>query len=119
MDVQHFKIVLTTPDAERLVTFYRDIVGLTPAPARGSGEFDIAGASMLVQPHSETTGPSRDPVRFLITLFVADAVAEQRRLQAAGVTFSRPASREPWGGLVATFSDPDGNLCQLLQVRAG
>lgn len=41
---------------------------------------------------------------------------EQKRLEAADVRFVRPATREPWGGLVATFMDLDGNYCQLVQA---
>ena len=55
----------------------------------------------------------------LLTFTVDDAIAEQTRLEAAGVAFIRPATREPWGGLVATFADPDGNYCQLTQAKGG
>jgi len=54
----------------------------------------------------------------LITFTVGDAVEEQQRLEAAGVRFVRPATREPWGGLVATFMDLDGNYCQLVDTVA-
>ena len=65
--------------------------------------------------HSQ--GKAKEPTRVLLTFTVADAVAEETRLRAAGVEFIRPATKEPWGGLVATFADPDGNYCQLVQFR--
>lgn len=71
---------------------------------------------MLVDGHSEVQGKSREPQRILITFTVDDAVAEQQRLEGLGVKFVRPSTREPWGGLVATFEDLDGNYCQLVQA---
>ena len=52
----------------------------------------------------------------MINLGVDDIHAEHNRLSDAGVVFIRPPERESWGGWVATFQDPDGNLLQLLQT---
>ena len=46
----------------------------------------------------------------MINLGVDDIHAEHNRLVDAGVVFIRPPERESWGGWVATFQDPDGNL---------
>ena len=35
-----------------------------------------------------------------------------------GFVFSREPAREDWGGWVATFADPDGNVLQLMQLPA-
>ena len=35
---------------------------------------------------------------------------------APGVVFTRAPEREEWGGWVATFADPDGNVLQLMQL---
>ena len=51
-----------------------------------------------------------------VNLSVEDIHAVHARLVAAGVVFTRPPEREDWGGHVATFSDPDGNVVQLMQV---
>ena len=37
------------------------------------------------------------------------------RLKAAGVAFSREPEQESWGGWIATFNDPDGNVLSLAQ----
>ena len=37
-------------------------------------------------------------------------------VSAAGVSFEMPPSRQPWGGYMAMFKDPDGNLFYLDQV---
>jgi uncharacterized glyoxalase superfamily protein PhnB len=71
-----------------------------------------------VDGHSEVSGMAREPQRILLMLTVDDAVAEQKRLEEAGVEFVRPATKEPWGGLVGTLLDLDGNYCQLVQASA-
>jgi predicted enzyme related to lactoylglutathione lyase len=48
-------------------------------------------------------------------LGVDDIQQEHRRLVAQGVEFIRPPEQEHWGGWVATFKDPDGNILQMLQ----
>jgi predicted enzyme related to lactoylglutathione lyase len=52
----------------------------------------------------------------MVNFAVDDIHAAHARLAAAGVTFTREPGQEPWGGWVATFSDPDGNTLQLLQL---
>ena len=32
-----------------------------------------------------------------------------------GVSFLREPEQESWGGWIATFTDPDGNIIQLLE----
>ena len=52
----------------------------------------------------------------MVNLGVDDIHAEHERLVSQGVEFTRPPEREHWGGWVATFTDPDGNTIQLLQL---
>lgn len=63
-------------------------------------------------------GANADANRILLNFLVDDVRAEQRRLESAGVSFIRPAAEEEGFGIVATFADPDGNLCQLMQLLA-
>jgi catechol 2,3-dioxygenase-like lactoylglutathione lyase family enzyme len=52
----------------------------------------------------------------MVNLAVDDISAVHARLAGAGVTFTRPPETEDWGGQVASFLDPDGNLIQLMQL---
>ena len=115
MKINAFNVNVCSEQPERLAAFYADVVGLPRMPQVGPGAFVAGTAGFLVDGHSETNGRAKEPQRILLTFTVDDATAEQTRLQAAGVSFIRPATREPWGGLVATFSDPDGNYCQLVE----
>lgn len=55
----------------------------------------------------------------MINFFVQDIDAEQARLEAAGVRFLRDKSKEYWGDIISTFTDPDGNYAQLIEFRPG
>lgn len=118
MKVNGFNVNVCSEQPGRLIEFYTDVVGLQPLPQISPGAFMVGGAALLVDGHSEVSGIAREPQRILLTMTVDDAAAEQERLEAAGVEFVRTATREPWGGLVATFLDPDGNYCQLVQASA-
>jgi lactoylglutathione lyase len=50
-----------------------------------------------------------------ISFAVDDLVAEHARLAAAGVPFIGAPEAQTWGGMLATFADPDGNQFQLVQ----
>ena len=114
MKVNAFNINVCSEDPERLRAFYSDVVGLPRMPQLPAA-FMAATTGFLLDGHSETKGPAKEPQRVLLTFTVDDATAEQQRLEGAGVKFVRPATREPWGGLVATFAEPDGNYCQLVE----
>jgi predicted enzyme related to lactoylglutathione lyase len=103
-----------------MVRFYRDTLGLTPRSARSDFiNFDWHGVRLSVGVHDGVHGPSADPLRIMINLAVDDIHAVHARLAGAGVSFSRRPEPENWGGLVATFTDPDGNTLQLLQLPDG
>jgi predicted enzyme related to lactoylglutathione lyase len=117
MKVDSTVVNVTSEDPRRLVTFYRDIVGLAPKPEIGDEAFDAGGTAFVIDGHSETRGKTKEPQRVLISFFVDDLAAEQGRLETAGVKFIRTAGREWWGGVISTFIDPDGNYCQLIEYR--
>lgn len=117
MNVVTMNVTLTSKYPERLAAFYRDIVGLRPAPRRDSCSLLAGNALLLFQDHFEPTDEAVEPQRAIINLFVEDPAAEQARLQKVGVRFIRSASRQRCGGIISTFLDPDGNHCQLIQSQ--
>ena len=97
--------------------FYRDTLGLTPRSDKSDFiNFDWNGVRLSVGVHAGIVGTSRDPLRVMVNLTVTDIRAVHARLVRAGVVFTRPPEREDWGGWVATFADPDGNILQLMQL---
>ena len=122
MKVSSFILNITSEQPDRLKAFYRDTVQLAPNPDIGEdGAFKVGeGASFVIDGHSETIGPAKEPQRALINFWVDtpdDVVAERERLEAAGVTFIRKEGTEYWGGVISTFLDPDGNYCQLMSMK--
>ena len=102
---------------EAMARFYRDRLGLTPRTSKPDFiNFDWGGVRLSVSVHDRVRGESRDPLRIMVNLAVDDIRAVHARLAGAGVAFTRPPETEDWGGQVASFLDPDGNLIQLMQL---
>jgi predicted enzyme related to lactoylglutathione lyase len=112
--------VLIWTEADRfpaMARFYRDTLGLTPRSAKPDFiNFDWSGVRLSVGVHDQVSGVSREPLRVMVNLTVADIRTVHARLTRAGVVFTRAPAREEWGGWVATFADPDGNVLQLMQL---
>ena len=117
MKVQNTLINVTSDNPDRLLKFYSEVVGLPKNPNMGDFAVDAGATTIGFDGHSDTKGASKEPSRVLIDFFVDDIAAEQKRLEAAGVKFSRSQGKEYWGGIISTFADPDGNLVQLIEYR--
>jgi predicted enzyme related to lactoylglutathione lyase len=102
---------------EAMSRYYRDQMGLTPRTSKPDFiNFDWNGVRLSVSVHDRVRGATREPFRIMVNLAVDDIDAVHARMAAAGVPFTRPPEREDWGGRVASFTDPDGNMIQLMQV---
>ena len=75
--------------------------------------FDVAGQHIGLVPGGGPQGMT-SPVAYW---HVADIEAKLAEVTAAGATVKEPASDVGGGRLVATFTDPDGNVLGLLQDR--
>ena len=107
-------------DLSASIAFYEKTLGLAlqhGAPEHGYASFAAGPVSLgLAVP-----GPEQDELLGRHTgvgFAVDDLEAEHARLVAEGVTFTMPPSRQPWGGFMALFADPDGNLYYLDEVAA-
>jgi predicted enzyme related to lactoylglutathione lyase len=95
--------------------FYVETLGLRPRSDRPNFvNFQIGAARLTIGVHQGVDGISRDPLRIMINLAVTDIHAAHVRLTTVGVPCLRAPSPESWGGLVATYSDPDDNTVQLM-----
>ncbi len=106
-------------DFGRALTFYRDTLGLavnTADEAFGYASFNTGPASFAVAQTDEKTLVGRHTGVGFIT---ADIDAAYATLQAKGVEFDMPPTKQPWGGTLALFKDPDGNLFYLDPGHAG
>ena len=114
-------LLFTTPERyAKMHDFYVDTVGLVPSSdGRMRVAFDWKSGDLrtrlILSTHDGVDGMTGDPYRIMINFQVDDIRAVAKRLTGAGLDFIRPPSQEAWGGWIATFDDPDGNLIQLLQ----
>ena len=109
-------VIIWTENLERLLAFYRDTLGLKPHSLRPDFvSFKWGNMRLNLGKHSLVEGQAKEPHRSMINLGVKAIHEIHHALRDKGVIFSRLPEREHWGGWVATFSDPDGNILQLLQ----
>lgn len=108
-------ITLSVSNLERAVDFYENILGLSikyyfPENYAGldCGGIEI-GLTTGVSPQSSEGIPC---VNFL----VKDCDALVRSLHEQGVHFIKETQDAAWGGRIARFMDPDGNLLQITQI---
>lgn len=117
MNVTNTLVNITSDNPQRLLKFYTDVVGLPKNPNMGDFAVDAGGTTFGFDEHSKVSGATKEPERVLIDFFVEDIAAEQKRLEAAGIKFTRSQGKEYWGGIISTFADPDGNIVQLIEFR--
>jgi predicted enzyme related to lactoylglutathione lyase len=107
-------------DLERAIGFYREELGLSLAHS----DTEHGYASFEAGPISLGLAVAGDEQRELVGrhsgvgLAVSDLEAEHARLEARGVAFPMPPTRQPWGGFMALVADPDGNVFYLDEVSA-
>lgn len=116
MQVNQVILNINSERPGELLRFYRDVVGIPAHPDENRASTLVAaGMEIVFDTHSSVAGAAPQPERMLLNFFVDDLPAEQARLESHGVRFARTAGREYWGGVISTFADPDGNLCQLIE----
>lgn len=109
-------VIIWTESMERLLPFYRDTLGLAPHSVHADFvAFSFGEVRLSIGLHSQVVGRNKEPQRIMINLGTKHIWEVYRSLTKKGVEFVRPPELEHWGGWVATFRDPDGNLLQLLQ----
>jgi predicted enzyme related to lactoylglutathione lyase len=109
-------------DFDRAVDFYQNTLEL-PLAFRddefGYASFHPPGAGLSL---ARVDAGSADAASLVgrhtgVGLGVPDLHAAHAELESRGVEFTLPPTVQPWGGLLATFVDPDGNVLYLDQLR--
>lgn len=106
-------------DLNRLLPFYRDVVGLkVRIETPGFVVFgDPDGPALGLGTHSGVRGKNADPARHMVGLLTDDVDADTKRLKSAGVEFVEEPT--DYGNLkMSTMKDPEGNLVQILQLKS-
>lgn len=107
-------------DLDRAIEFYEGRLGLAlehAAREHGYASFSAGpvrlGLAVAGPEQRELIGRHTG-----IGFAVADLTREHARLRELGVAFPMPPARQPWGGFMALFADPDGNAFYLDEVAA-
>ena len=118
MEVRELTLMVGTNQIEAMTRFYGETLGLRRVDKFRDPVFEAAGGFIRLLDHSEISGPTREPARMQINLFVDEVGSEYERVMSADPTVRvhRRPERESWGGEVATLLDPDGNFVQLLEL---
>ncbi|MBW7883479.1 MAG: VOC family protein [Caldilineaceae bacterium] len=105
-------VALQVRDLDAASRFYREVVGLTLAPASPPDAVVFATkpiAFAVRKPLVDLDAVARLGHGVALWFHAEDALALHERLQAAGVPIVRPIGESPFGKTF-TFADPDGYL---------
>jgi len=107
-------ITLYVSDLKESSRFYGDVLGLDKKYEYPSYiGFDCGGVEIgLIQREKPDIGGDSPTIEFLVN----DVDEAYKTLKGKGVRFVREPHDEPWGGRQATFTDPDGNVLEILQI---
>ncbi len=103
-------------DLDRAVAFYRDVLGFELQFSDASfnyARFDVAGMRFGVASGGDAPRDPKVEVFTGISISVDDVDAAYAEMKAKGVRFTMEPSRQPWGGYMGMFADPDGNIFYL------
>ncbi len=110
-------INLHVHDVGREVAFFRDVVGLELKFTDDSfhfASFDGGTVGFAIAGSGEAPPSEPLPDRLSGIGFVVDDVdAATREMKARGARFTMEPSRQAWGGYMAMFADPEGNIFYL------
>jgi predicted enzyme related to lactoylglutathione lyase len=109
--------MIKVSDLDRAVTFYHKTLGLPIAlNARAFNHIEVGPHEPLAKIGIASTGkPSKRKRRTGIVFDTDDIDALYERLKKKGVLFTLKPTKMPWGGIMATFIDPDNNEFQVVQ----
>jgi len=106
--------ILSTPDMERALRFYRDLLGgeveyrFPPEGEPGYVALNIGEGHLGIglAPDAEAGAGGQ---RFSLWVYAESCDDAVERLRSAGTTVTEEPTDQPWGERVARVLDPDGN----------
>lgn len=119
VDYRLYALRVFTQDWNRAVAFYSETLGIPIHYANseiGWAELDTGAAHLAIE-RLATNDPEADELigRFVgVSLEIDDIETTHRMLVERGVEFLEPPKKQTWGGVLAHFRDPDGNVLTLL-----
>jgi catechol 2,3-dioxygenase-like lactoylglutathione lyase family enzyme len=115
-------VTVVVKDLNKSLRFFRDKIGLRLAFYDKQNKwvcFDAGRATFSLTTPWNRAAKKLVGVRTGVSFYVVDIEKTYKRLKKKGVKFTITPRREPWGGLIANFQDPDGNHFFFLQMPPG
>jgi catechol 2,3-dioxygenase-like lactoylglutathione lyase family enzyme len=114
MILRVWDVTFTVSDLARAVDFYEGVLDL-PKKYQFSNYagFDCGGVEIGLIPGNVAENQAGAPC---VDLLVRDVDEVYRLLRGRHVRFLKEPHDTAWGGRIALFADPDGNLLQLAQI---
>ncbi len=121
MDIAYVNV--SVADFAAAVKFYGEVLGLEQQfadAAFGYASFSAGPIRLgVARIDSNDEGQRKLVGRHTgIGFSVGDLVGSHQQLAAKGVHFTMAPQKQPWGGFMALFADPDGNVFYLDQIDA-
>ena len=103
-------VIKFVDDMDRAVKFYRDVLGLPlKFQSPGWSEFATGETTLALHPAS-----AKNPAGSVELGFgVPDIQKFYEEMAGKGVQFSRPPTRQDFGGLLGRFVDSEGGQCSV------
>jgi len=128
-------VTVVSRDAKKSGEFFQKTLGMRPLRVPGEeGQegfvmYRLSPKATGVMPFTPTKEMYDDPADYdsdmahigedtSIGFTTTDIYGLQERLMAKGVRFQKKAEARPWGGIQATFFDPDENVYTLVEYKA-
>ncbi|MGI8415338.1 MAG: VOC family protein, partial [Nakamurella sp.] len=105
-------LLLGSADPARLRDWYEKAFGVA---VNAFGFHDFGGFGLMPDHRDDVAASAADPGRVILNFDVPDAKAAVERIEQAGTTWIMPLTDNP-GGKFATFTDPDGNYLQVIEL---
>jgi predicted enzyme related to lactoylglutathione lyase len=105
-------VIKFVADMDRAVKFHRDVLGLALTfESPGWSEFATGETRLGLHPASQRNPPGTAELGFQ----VPDIQKFYEEMQARGVQFSMPPTKQEFGGILAQFVDSEGGHCSVAQ----
>ena len=109
--------MINTEDSKKLSEFYTKVFGKPGWEENNMYGFDTGNSNIMIMPHSEVKGSSKEPARIMITFSSSDVQKDFDMVkEVGGKVVAEPYqpdkdnSPKVW---LATIADPDGNYLQI------
>ena len=114
MGMRVWDITFTVSDLQRAVEFYGNVLGLEKKYQYSSyAGFDCGGVEIGLRP-GNPSGENLDMP--CVDFLIPDIDRCYEEMRRHGVRLLKEPHDTPWGGRTALFTDPDGNVLQLVQI---